>query len=620
MIFFSGYEKFTSIYNGENSQVYRAIRQSDRLSVILKILKVDYPTPEQLRRYKQEYNLAHQLNLPRVIKAYGLEKWQKTLIIVFEDFGAISLNHLLTQYAQGIPIDLFLPLSLEITEALAQLHSQNIIHKDINPSNIIINPETMELKLIDLGISTQLSRENHFLQSPHNLEGTLSYISPEQTGRMNRVLDYRSDFYSLGVTFYELLTGFLPFSTNDPLELVHCHIAKEAISLLEVKKGEISPTLANIVSKLMAKNPEERYQSAWGLRTDLEECLQQWQKTGKIIEFNLGEKDICDRFQIPQKLYGREKEISRLINAFERVANSSQSLATSQLMLVSGYSGIGKSALVRSLYQPITEKRGYFIWGKFDQFQKNIPYSALVNAFSDLVKQLLTESQTMLEQWREKILTALGNNARVVIDVIPDLELIIGTQPPIPKLDGSEAQNRFNLVFQNFIQAFCTSEHPLVIFLDDLQWIDLATLNLLESLLGKSKIKYLLLIIAYRDNEVDDAHPLTLTLKKLQRQSVNVEKITLNPLSLEQVIELIANTLDKDRNQVKDLAKLIIRKTQGNPFFTEQFITNLYKENLLTFNHHQREWQWDIEQIERMEFTDNVVELMVEKLKKLPTS
>ncbi|MGD1805748.1 AAA family ATPase [Dapis sp. BLCC M126] len=370
----------------------------------------------------------------------------------------------------------------------------------------------------------------------------------------------------------------------------------------------------------MAKNPEERYQSAWGLRTDLEECLQQWQKTGKIIEFNLGEKDICDRFQIPQKLYGREKEISRLINAFERVANSSQSLATSQLILVSGYSGIGKSALVRSLYQPITEKPGYFIWGKFDQFQKNIPYSALVNAFSYLVKQLLTESQTMLEQWREKILTALGNNARVVIDVIPDLELIIGTQAPIPKLDGSEAQNRFNLVFQNFIQAFCTSEHPLVIFLDDLQWIDLATLNLLESLLIKSKIKYLLLIIAYRDNEVDDAHPLALTLKKLQRQSVNVEKITLNPLSLEQVMELIADTLDKDGNQVKDLAKLIIRKTQGNPFFTEQFITNLYKENLLTFNHHQREWQWDIEQIERMEFTDNVVELMVEKLKKLPTS
>ncbi|MGD1808630.1 AAA family ATPase [Dapis sp. BLCC M126] len=619
----TGYENLISIHHGENSEVYRATQIKDKLSVILKILKADYPTPEQLRRYKQEYYLTNTLKLSNVVKAYSSQEWNRKFVIVFEDFGGISLKQWLTEYSEGLTIDLFLSVAIKITEALGQLHSQNVIHKDINPANIVLNPETMELKLIDLGISTQLSRENPILESPNTLEGTLAYISPEQTGRMNRILDYRSDFYSLGVTFYELLAGKLPFTSNDPIELVYCHIAKVPPAL--GNKRKIPQVVADIVTKLMAKNAEDRYQSTWRLKVDLEECERQWSKSSNITQFTLDQNDVSDCFDIPQKLYGREGEISRLLAAFDRVAEANQGVEsnnnfTSELILVSGYSGIGKTALVRSLYKPITEKRGYFISGKFDQFQRNIPYSALVNAFTDLVKQLLGESDNILQEWQNKILKALGDNGQVVIDVIPDLELIIGTQPQVPEFVGIEVTNRFNLVFQKFIQVFCDSEHPLVIFLDDLQWADSATLNLLESLLGDSKIKYLLLIFAYRDNEVDDTHPLILTINKLQEKGTNLEQIILTPLLLEQVGEMIADTLHLEKNNVEDLVELVNRKTQGNPFFTNQFLKNLYNENLLKFNYNLSQWQWNLEEIERLEFTDNVVELMVGQLNKLPLS
>ncbi|WP_448267348.1 diguanylate cyclase domain-containing protein [Nostoc sp. DSM 114159] len=622
MITLSGYEGLIQIHDGDNSQVYRARRVKDGQSVILKILKADYPTSEQLRRYRQEYHLAYQLNLPQVIKAYALDKWQKTLVIIFEDFGGNALRQWLQQYPQGLSIDLFLLVALKIANALGQLHSQAVIHKDINPANIVLNPKTMAIKLIDLGISTQLSRENPSLQTPSALEGTLPYISPEQTGRMNRVLDYRTDFYSLGVTYYELLTGRLPFISNDPMELVHFHIAKMPPAL--GNREEIPQVLSDIAIKLMAKNAEDRYQSAWGLKADLEECAVQWEKTGTIAVFPLARNDICDRFQIPQKLYGREREMAALMAAFERIAKAKSEPesrdSVAELILVTGYSGIGKSALVRSLYKPITARRGYFISGKFDQFERNIPYFAVVDAFAGLVKQLLGEPDAILQQWRERLLDALGSNGQVVIDVIPDAELIIGPQPPPPELGASEAQNRFNLVFQRFIQACCSQEHPLVLFLDDMQWADLATLNLLEKLLGNSQIKYLLPIVAYRDREVSVGHPLNLAIAQLQRQEVNLEQITLAPLPLEQIEQLIAETLQQDTEMVGGLAQLAIRKTEGNPFFTSEFLKTLYSENLLTFNHNLKQWQWDLRQIEAMRFTDNVVELMVGQLQKLPPS
>ena len=432
MLKIDGYEILTQIYDSTNSNVYRGIRQEDNQPVILKILKEDYPTPSELTRYKQEYEITRNLNLDGVIKAYELKPYQMTLCIILEDLGASCLKQLMNERREAglraFPLEEFLSIAMKTTEILSSIHAENIVHKDINPANIILNPETGQLKIIDFGISTVLSRENPTLKNPNILEGTLDYISPEQTGRMNRSLDYRSDFYSLGVTFYELLTGKLPFESNDALELVHCHIAKVPVPPHEVNP-EIPKAISEIVMKLMAKTAEERYQSAFGIRNDLAECWQQLEKTGNISDFPLGTQDISEHFHIPQKLYGREAEVEALLTAFERVANPKSGLGGVEMMLVAGYSGIGKSSLVAEIHKPNTRLRGYFTEGKFDQFQRSIPYSAVVNAFKGLVRQLLTESEAQLEQWRAKLSRAFGINGQVIIDVIPEVELIVGKQP-----------------------------------------------------------------------------------------------------------------------------------------------------------------------------------------------
>lgn len=611
MINLSGYKIIDQVYESANSIIYRGLREQNNQPVMLKFLKEDYPNPAIVIRYKQEYEITHNLNLGGVIKAYSLEKYQASLVIVLEDFGAESLKILMSHRQFGL--EEILQLGIAIAKTLGNIHQHNIIHKDINPSNIVFNPQTKELKIIDFGISTILSNENTTIKNPNVLEGTLAYISPEQTGRMNRAIDYRTDFYSLGVTFYELLTGQLPYDYSDAMEVVHCHIAKQAVPPHEIN-ADIPKPVSYLVMKLLAKTAESRYQSAWGITADLEECLKQLQTTGKISEFVLGQQDISDKFQIPQKLYGREREVETLLAAFDRVSNGA-----TEIMLVSGYSGIGKSALVQEVYKPITKARGYFIAGKFDQFQRNIPYAAVVKAFQSLVKQLLTESETQLNAWKEKLLAAFGDNGQIVIDVIPEVEMIVGKQPPVQELGATEAQNRFNLIFQKFIRVFCSIEHPLVIFLDDLQWADSATLKLLEIMMADEGTKYLFLIGAYRDNEVNPNHPLIITLDLLQTKKAIINDITLTSLALEHISNLIADTLHTEA--VGQLAELAIKKTSGNPFFVNQFFKTLFQENLLTFippsqgSHAQ--WYWDIERIEAIGITDNVVDLMIRKLRKL---
>ncbi|NET15889.1 MAG: serine/threonine-protein kinase PknK, partial [Okeania sp. SIO1H6] len=614
MVNLAGYQDFIEIHKSANSLVYCARRIDDNAPVILKFLNRDYPTTEQIRRYKQEYHLTCQLKSPGIIKAYSLVEWQRSYVIVLEDFGGISLKQWLNE-REKLSLEEFLFLAIAIVESLGEIHSQSIIHKDINPANIVFNPQTKELKIIDFGISTQLSRENPTLKNPNVLEGTLAYISPEQTGRMNRSLDYRTDFYSLGITFYEMLTKQLPFTTEDALELVHSHIAKKPILPSEIDSS-IPWVISNIVLKLMAKNAEDRYQSAWGLKADLENCSEQLELVGNIEVFPLGTQDISERFSIPQKLYGRESEIATLLQAFERVAETGKV----ELMMVAGYSGIGKSSLIQELYKPITARRGYFISGKFDQFQRNIPYSAIVAAFGGLIRQLLGETEAGLQLWREKLLKALGSNGQVIIDVIPEVELIIGKQPAVPILGANETQNRFNFVISNFIRAFCTEEHPLTLFIDDLQWVDLASLQLIERILIAEKIEYLLLLGAYRDNEVSAGHPWAISLEKLRKNNNAINQITLNALPVEEIGYLIGDTLNKTPEAVLNLAQLVKRKTGGNPFFVEQFLQALYGEELLQFNFQSRSWQWNLEAIKARGFTDNVVELIVEKLQKLPPS
>ncbi|MCP2727710.1 AAA family ATPase [Limnofasciculus baicalensis] len=613
MIILSGITVLAQIYESDTSLVYRGIRNEDERRIILKLLKEDYPAPGEIIRYRQEYEITRNLKIDGVVKAYDLQQYHNTLVMILEDFGGTSLNILPERYP--LNLDKFLSITIQITEILGQIHQENIIHKDINPSNIAIDPETGQLKIIDFGISTILSRENPTLTSPNVLEGTLAYISPEQTGRMNRTIDYRTDFYSLGVTFYELLTSQLPFTTTEAMELVHCHIAKQPIPPHEINP-EIPLVVSEIVMKLLAKTAEERYQSALGIRDDLVLCLIQLEAGEGIEYFIPGEQDISSKFQIPQKLYGREEEIKDLLTAFNRVCQGNKS----EMMLVSGYSGIGKSALVQEIYKPITQERGYFIAGKFDQFQRNIPYSALVGAFRELVRQLLTESEAKLQLWRDKLLGALGVNGQIIIDVIPEVELIIGKQSDVPKLAPSESQNRFNLVWQNFIRVFCQKEHPLVIFIDDLQWADSATLKLIQLIMMDIDTKYLFLIGSYRDNEVNSGHPLMLTLSEVQKYGATVNTVYLSPLNLTHIAGLIADTLNCNNSRAKPLAELVLAKTQGNPFFMNEFLKSLYTEKLLNFDFTNGVWWWDLEQIQARGITDNVVELMAANIQKLPES
>jgi predicted ATPase/GAF domain-containing protein/tRNA A-37 threonylcarbamoyl transferase component Bud32 len=610
----ANYKILSKIYESSNSLIYRAIDSSSQQSVILKVLKKDYPIPTELTRYKQEYEITHSLQVAGAIKAYDLLPYGNTLAIVLEDFGGTSLEILME--SKKIDLSRFLQIAIQIAGTLGEIHAANIIHKDLNPANIVYNDETGQLRVIDFGISTTFTRENPTLKCPTVMEGTLAYMSPEQTGRMNRILDYRTDFYSLGVTFYKLLTQRLPFETSDVLELVHCHLAKQPIPPQEVD-CRIPSMVSDIVMKLLAKMAEERYQSAAKVQADLEECLTQLQQTGQILAFPLARDDIPDRLKISQKLYGRAAELTSLLANFERVAECDAPHSQARMLLISGYAGIGKSVLIQELYKPITQKHGYFISGKFDQFQRNIPYSAVVAAFQCLFRQLLTESEPRLRHWREKLLAALGGNGQVAIDLIPEIEQIIGCQPPVRLLEAKETQNRFNTVFQNLLEVFCQPSHPLVLVLDDLQWADSASLKLIELMLTNRQAGSLLLLGAYRDNEVNASHLTMLTIERLVERGVEMNSIVLNALKIDEVIEMLADTLYCDREFVAALADLVFAKTLGNPFFINEFLKTIHQENLLTFDQEQKCWQWDMAQIEELSITANVVDLMVGRLRKL---
>ncbi|MEH2208467.1 MAG: AAA family ATPase [Nostoc sp.] len=618
MVSIPGYHVSKELYNGSRTLVYRANRETDQKSVVIKLMKTAYPSFSELVQFRNQFTVAKNLNLPGIIQTHSLETYQNGYVLVMEDFGGISLkqwqdrveNRKIEETPQAL-ID-FLQVAIALCNTLDILIRHRVIHKDIKPANILINPETKEVKLIDFSIASLLPRETQSLMSPSVLEGTLGYLSPEQTGRMNRGIDYRTDFYSLGVTFYELLTGQLPFQSHEPMELVHCHIAKLPPLVHEINP-QITPVLSSIVSKLMAKNAEDRYQSAFGLKYDLENCLAQLKETGKIVSFPIAQRDVCDRFIIPEKLYGREHEVETLLKAFERVSNNQ-----TELMLVAGFSGIGKTALVNEVHKPIVRQRGYFIKGKFDQFNRNIPFSAFVQAFRDLMGQLLSESDVQLSTWKNKILQVLGNQGQVILEVIPELEQIIGQQPPATELSQSAAQNRFNLLFQKFIQVFTTKEHPLVIFLDDLQWADSASLKLMQLLMSELGSGALLLIGAYRDNEVSTAHQLMLTLAEIRKANGTINNITLAPLSKASLNQLVVDTLSCSSKTAQPLTQLVYQKTQGNPFFATQFLKVLYEDGLITFNFAQGYWQCDIVAVKALALTDDVVEFVALQLQKLP--
>ncbi|MBD2490125.1 ATP-binding sensor histidine kinase [Aulosira sp. FACHB-615] len=625
-----GYQITEQIYYGSKTIVYRGLREADQKPVILKLMRNEYPTFIEIAQFRNQYTITQNLEIPGIVKPYSLENYRNGYVLVMEDFGGISLKEWrLEKYKIGesdLSLNEFFNIAIKITTTLELLHRHRIIHKDIKPANILIHPTTEEIKLIDFSISTLLPKEVKSLTNPNILEGTLAYISPEQTGRMNRVIDYRSDFYSLGITFFELLTGSQPFISSDPMELVYSHIAKQPAKINSLNPN-IPSIISDIISKLIAKNAEDRYQSGYGLRYDLEICQKQWQETGSILPFELAQKDISSQFTIPEKLYGRQREVETLLNTFERVANTQ-----TEMILVTGSSGIGKTAIINEIHKPIVRQRSYFIKGKFEQFQRDIPLSALIQALRNLIGQLLADNDTELQKWRIKILSALGTQAQVILDVIPELARIIGQQPEIVELSGSAAQNRFHLLFQRFIQVFTTKDQPLVIFLDDLQWADHASLKFIQLLMSGNTSPTLiseitdieatqgniLLIGAYRDNEVSHIHPLVLTLNDIRKSGNQISQIHLLPLNQSSLNYLIADTLHCSEVLAIPLTQMVFAKTQGNPFFATQFLKGLYDEGLIKLNFEAGYWQYDLATIKTITFTDDVVEFMAIQIEKLP--
>ncbi len=653
-----GYSVLEQLYAGSRTVVYRAVENSSQRPVIIKLLHPDHAGGQAGLQLRNQYAIANALKIPGIVRPYSLEPYGSSYALVMEDFGGISLRQWITQRAtcspssapsssapfQGSPLggesahsrpslphdtQTFLldvlEIALQLADILHDLHQARVIHKDIKPANILIHPESKQVKLIDFSLSSLLPKETLEIKSATSLEGTLAYLAPEQTGRMNRGVDYRADFYALGVTLFELLTGQLPFQSDDPLELVYCHLAKLPPRADQLC-ADIPAVLSDIVAKLMAKNAEDRYQSAVGLRHDLQTSLTQLRATGHLEPVAIATQDACDRFLIPEKLYGREAEVRELLAAFERVAQAPLSSSPgSELVLVAGFSGIGKTAVINEVHQPIARTarnvngpRSYFIKGKFDQFNRNIPFSAFFQALRDLVGQLLAESDAQLAQWQARILTALGENGQVIIDVVPELAAILGPQPAAVALSGNEAQHRFYRVLQHFIQVFATGGHPLVIFLDDLQWADLASLSLMDLLVRQCDA--LLLIGAYRDHEVSATHPLRLMVDNLSKADVAVHTLTLSPLSQTHINHLIADTLSCSENAALPLAQRVYQKAQGNPFFTTQLLKSFHTDGLIEFDREVRQWQCDMTRLTSQVLSLDVVEFMTLQLQKLPAS
>jgi len=565
-------------------------------------------SPWSSKRLEHEYGLKAELDVTWAARPVALSRYNDRLALVREDPGGEPLGRLL---GRPLGVSEFLHIAIPLATALRCLHERGLIHKDIKPANVLVDIASGGVWLTGFGIASRLPREHQNPEPAEVIAGTLAYMAPEQTGRMNRSIDSRSDLYSLGITFYEMLTGTLPFSAAEPIEWIHCHIARQADPPDERAK-EIPKVLSSIVMKLLAKTAEERYQTTAGVEADLRRCLAEWKSQGRIEPFPLGAHDASDRLLIPEKLYGREREINSLLAAFDRVVAQ----GTAELVLVSGYSGIGKSSVVNELHKVLVPPRGLFASGKFDQYKRDIPYATLSQAFQSLVRSLLTQSEKELGRWRDSLRKALGTNGQLIVNLVPELELVIGKQPPVADLPPQDVLNRFQMVFRRFLGVFASPEHPLALFLDDLQWLDVATLDFLEHLVTHPEVRHLLLVGAYRDNEVGPAHPLLRTLEAIRAVDARVHEIVLAPLGIDDIGRLVADALHCEPQRARPLAELIQKKTGGNPFFAIQFFIALADEELLMFDPVVLAWQWNTDRIHAKSFTNNVVDLMAGKLKR----
>lgn len=608
---FFGFQDLKKLAEGRDRIVYSALRLSDHKPVVLKTISSEHPSEDMIALMYHEYEISKDLSLPGVIRTYDFINQQNQFFLVQEDIHGISLR----DYLHTNPItdlSIFLSFAIKMLDPVSDLHKHQIIHKDIKPSNFIINPETLMIRLTDFNFSTKLLHETQEIVPPENLEGTLAYMAPEQTGRMNMNIDYRSDFYALGVTFYEMLCGELPFSYDDPLELLHALLANPA-PLVASTKINIPPTLGKIVQKLMEKNPKDRYQSAIGIKADLEQCQKMLKKIGKIDFFPLGQDDVLDHLNLSQKLYGRESEAKILLEAFHRASRGAV-----EALMISGYAGIGKSMLINEVRKPMAQHDSYFISGKFDQLQLNMPYKGITQALNELARLLLAEPDDRFEMIKNEIKETLGDVGQIILDLAPEMELILGPQEPLEELPPQETQNRMVIFFKRFLKAIANQDHPLVIFLDDLQWIDASSLKLFEYILTDKELSHILLIGAYRENEVDEHHPLIQFYKAMQSNKTKISSLKLAPLTLEDFEKFFKDSFNRLDMGIKPFSVLLHKRTNGNLFFAKQILNTLYEEKLLYFDYKKNQWDWNLEAIKSLKITDNIADILLHRISELP--
>jgi predicted ATPase/signal transduction histidine kinase/tRNA A-37 threonylcarbamoyl transferase component Bud32 len=609
MVDIPGYRLVGAVRKTGYNLLLQARREADDQPVILKTPLEPCVGPREREQYRREFAILRRLEDVRgVPRPYACEWSQGRPVLVLEQVRGEPLSETV---GKPYEVSRFLALAISLASTLSDIHRHGIIHKDLKPSNIIAEPSGTA-RIIDFGLASLQRREHLEAVSLHLLEGTLAYMSPEQTGRMNRTLDYRTDFYSLGVTFYELLTGVRPFQAHDTLEWFHAHMAQSPRPPRELVPG-LPPTLSELVMKLLAKVAEERYQSADGLKADLERCQEDLRR-GAVEPFTLGQKDHPSQFQPPQALYGREAHVHTLLEGFERVARSGRP----ELLLVRGYSGMGKSSLVNELHKPVVRRHGFLLSGKFDPLQRDVPYATLAQAIGGLVRQLLAGSEEELARWRERLMEVWEGHGQLLVDLVPLLERVVGRQPAVPPLTPAEVRHHFHRVLLRFLGVFASREHPLVVFLDDLQWADAASLRLLQHLLTHPEPPPVLWLGAYRDNEVGPSHPLTLVLEELRKADSPLTELQLEPLSLEQIQRLLADSLPgAGQDVLVPLSRLLQEKTGGNPFFLIQLMVKLYQDDLLGRTS-EGTWRWDAEGIQARAYSDNIVDFLVGRLRQLP--